>query len=227
MITVVLFEIQTPGNLGAIARSMKNFGIKNLVLINPECSMDDQEALTRAMHAKDILANAKVKKTDYLKKFDIVVGTTAKTGSDYNISRVPITPKDFAKKTTNSKANIALLIGKEDIGLTNKEISKCDYIVKIPASKDYSTLNISHALAILLYEIFQAKDTQINKKFPPMTKTEKKIIFQKINNILDKMHFSTEDKRETQRKVWKRIIGKAMLTKREAFALLGFLRKLE
>ena len=98
-------------------------------------------------------------------------------------------------------------------------------LFKNKSSKEYKTMNISHAVAILLYELFAY--THKETKFPPMTADEKRIIEKKIEKILNKMHFSTEDKRETQRRVWKRIIGKAMLTKREAFALIGFLRKLE
>ena len=226
MLTVVLFEIQTPGNLGAIARVMKNFGFKDLILINPKCDKDDNEALARAMHAKDVLSSAKIEDISCLDTFDTVVGTTAKTGSDYNIPRVPITPKEFAKKAKSSDSNIALLIGREDIGLTNEEISLCDFVVKIPSSKEYSTLNISHALAILLYESFQSSDLD-EKKWPSITNKEKKVLFEKINKITDKMYFTTEEKREIQKKVWQRVIGKAMLTKREAFALLGFFRKLE
>ena len=61
MISTILIEPETPGNIGAIARSMKNFDLKNLILINPKCGHLDKEALDRATHAKEILKNAIIK----------------------------------------------------------------------------------------------------------------------------------------------------------------------
>ena len=227
MIKLVVVGIQNPGNIGAIARVMKNFGLNDLILINPECDPLSKEALDRSKHAKAILKKSNIVDFDYLKKFDYVIGTTSKVGSDYNIPRVPITPEQFAL-TINKKAKTALLFGRESHGLTNHELELCDFIVTIPTSKTYPAMNISHAVAIVLYELFKpSKKRKLADSITPMSKKEKEIILKKVDNILSKMHFATEQKRQTQRKVWKRLITKAMLTKREAFALLGFLRKLE
>ncbi|MCP3685611.1 MAG: RNA methyltransferase [bacterium] len=223
MITVVLVEPESPGNIGAVCRAMKNFGLTSLVLVNPKCKHMAGEAKGRAMHALNILKKAKVAKIDCLDKFDYVIGTTSIIGSDYNIPRCPIKPEELAAK--NLKGKIALLIGRESSGLTNEEILKCDFIVSIPVSKTYPALNMSHAAAIIFYELFKKKNTK--SAIAPISKKEKEIIFQKVDKILENMSFTTEQKKETQRRVWKRMIGKAMLTKREAFALLGFLRKLK
>lgn len=227
MISIVLIEPKTQGNLGAIARVMKNFEFDELILINPKCKTG-KEAIKRAKHAKDILQNAKIKNINYLKNFDYIIGTTAVLGTDYNIPRSPLMPEELAKKIVKIKnSKIAILFGREDTGLTTEEIRRCDFIVNIPASKNYKTLNISHALAIILYEIFNLKNKNITKeKFIPASKKEKEQILKMVGKILDKMEFATKSKKETQKKVWKRIIGKGMLTKREAFALMGFLKKL-
>jgi len=156
MIHIILMEPENPGNLGAIARVMKNFGFMSLILINPKLEVDET-ARCRAKHAQDILDNAKIKDVSYLKKMDLLVGTTAKVGTDYNIPRSPLSPKDLAAKV-NPKQKIGLLIGREGIGLTNEEIMMCDFTVTIPANPDYPTLNISHALAILLYELSSMQD---------------------------------------------------------------------
>lgn len=227
MLKLVIVGIQNEGNLGAIARVMKNFGVKDLILIDPKCNHKSDEAISRAKHAKDILKKAKVKDFGHLKKFDFVIGTTSKLGSDYNIPRVPVMAHEFAQ-TINKKAKTALLIGRESSGLLNEELKLCDFIVTIPTSKKYPAMNISHAVAIILYELFkESKKSKLGDTKTPMSKKDKEIILKKIDHILDNMWFATEHKRDTQRKVWKRIITKAMLTKREAFALLGFLRKLE
>lgn len=227
MIKLVLIGIQNPGNLGAIARVMKNFGVKDLIHIDPQCDPKADEAIYRAKHAKQIIKRAKVKDFDVLKKFDLVIGTTSKLGSDYNIPRVPMLAEELAHKI-NKKSKTAILIGRESCGLLNEELKLCDFIVSIPTSKKYPAMNISHAVAIILYELFkESKKSKLGDTVVPMSGKDKEIILKKVDNILDNMYFATETKRDTQRKVWKRIVTKAMLTKREAFALLGFLRKLE
>ncbi len=167
-ISVALLEIQNPGNLGAIARVMKNFDVKDLILINPKCKIN-QEAIDRASHAKNILKKAKVKPFSYLKKFDYIIGTTAKLGNNHNIPRTSLPlEKIKAKKAV-------ILFGREDRGLSNKEIKKCDLITTIPSSKKYPTLNISHAAAIVLYEIFKnSKKEKSNSHFTYATRKKKK-----------------------------------------------------
>ncbi len=228
MITIILIEPETSGNVGAIARAMKNFSLKNLVLINPKCNHLDDKSLGRAMHAREILKKAKIKDFSCLKNFDYLVGSTARIGTDYNILRCPLTPEQLASKLSKVKGKIGLIIGREGIGLMNHEVQKCDFIVTIPSSKKYPTLNASHAAAILFYELFKKSGLEKNNdKITPVSNKEKEVILKKVNNILDKLEFSTKEKKETQKIVWKKIVGKAMLTKREAFALLGFLSKLE
>ena len=229
MIEVILMEPRKQENLGAVARAMKNFDFENLVLINPKCRVGIK-ARKVAKHANDILDKAKIKKFSYLKNYDYLVGTTAILGTDYNIPRNAISIGQLSDKINKikNKAKIGILIGRETIGLKNEEINLCDILVTIPSSKKYPTLNISHSAAIMLYEIFkkisnEKSDSHINFA----TKKDKEIIMKYTNNVLDKMEFPTKEKKETQKKVWKRVIGKAMLTKREAFSVMGFLRKLK
>lgn len=230
MISVILIEPETPGNIGAIARVMKNFEFNDLVLINPKCKHLSKEALDRSTHAKSILKKAKVKKINYLKTFDYLIATTAKLGTDYNIPRSPVTPDQLADKLSSIslKLKIGLLIGREGTGLNNNEISKCDFIVTIPSSKKYPTLNVSHATSIILYEIFKKQDkNKSNSHIIPATKKEKEVMMGYFNKVLNTIKFTTKEKKQTQKTVWKRLFGKAFLTKREAFAVIGFLRKLK
>jgi tRNA/rRNA methyltransferase len=230
MISIVLVGIETAGNVGSIARVMKNFGLKELVLVDPKCDPQSKEAWDRAAHARDVLKKAVVADFSYLKRYDYLVGTTAKLGSDYNIPRIPMTPAELAGKLgeVDRKTKIALLFGRESSGLLNEEIQKCDFTVTIPASKEYPTLNVSHAVAVMLYELSREElSANVKERYTPISGKEKEVALGKIDIILNKMRFATPEKRETQKRLWKRMIGKSMLTKREAFALLGFLRKLE
>ena len=95
MIYIALLESETPGNVGAIARVMKNFDVSKLILINPKCDHLDITSTARATkHAKDILKKSKiVKKFSYLKRFDYIIGTTAIKGGNYNLPRVTFPPE--------------------------------------------------------------------------------------------------------------------------------------
>ena len=92
MIYVILLEPVTAGNVGAVARSMANFGFTKLVLINPHCDHLGMEARNRAKHAQKVLDEAEVVDFFVVDDYDYLVATTAKLGTDYNISRSPMRP---------------------------------------------------------------------------------------------------------------------------------------
>jgi len=227
---IILIEPQTPGNIGAIARAMKNFGFENLVLINPKCDYNDFDARARAKHAKEILKKAKIKDNKQLSKYDYLIGTTARLGGDNNIPRSPINPEEFAVMISKleGKVKIGLVFGRESDGLLNEEIAKCDFIVTIPTNPDYSTMNISHSAAIIFYELQKSlQKPKIGEAIKPINKEQKEVLLKLIDETLNNIHFQTDRKRETQRIAWKRVIGKAMLTRREAQALMGLFRKVK
>jgi len=219
MISVILIQPENPGNIGAIARVMKNFDLNNLILVNPKCSHLSQETRNRAKHAQEVLKKAKVVKK--IPKMDCMIATTAITGTYLN-PRSPLTPQQLSKILPKNK-EIGLLIGPESSGLSNEQILKADFVVTIPASKTYPTLNISHACAILFYELFEKGETIRELA----SVKEKEVLIGYINKILNKMEFSTKEKKQTQKITWKRLLGKSFLTKREAFALIGFFKKLK
>ena len=230
MIEIILLEPSKQQNLGAVARIMKNFDFENLVLIAPKCKIG-KSARKVAKHANNILDKARIKDFSYLKKLDGLIGTTAILGTDYNVPRNAISIEKLSNNllelNKNKKLKMGLLIGREGIGLKNEEVNLCDILVTIPASKKYPTMNISHAVSIILYELFKSSDNEkSNSHINFANKDEKDIIVKYFNKVLDKMEFSTKEKKETQKIVWKRVVGKAILTKREAFAVMGFLRKL-
>lgn len=220
---IILLEPENAGNIGAIARSMMNFGFDNLVIVNPKCDYLSKEAKDRAKHANNVLQQAKIIKKKDLKKYDTLIGTTAQLGTDYNIPRSPLTPEQLSKIIINKK-NAGILFGREGSGLSNKEIDLCDFVLTIPTSKKYPTMNLSHAVAIVCYELSKNKEN-VTSHIRFASPADKKQLMKMICAQLDKMKFSTKAKKETQRKIWKRIVAKSFLTKREAFAMMGFFRK--
>lgn len=229
MISIILVEPENPGNLGAVARAMKNFGFKRLYLIRPKAEKGSQEAKNRAKHAQTILKNAIV--VDDIEDIDLdyKVGTSSKLGTDYNLPRTPMTAEKLSHRLMSldhSRKNIGVFFGRESSGLTNKELEKMDFLVNIPTSK-YAALNLSHAVTIVLYEIYQAKDAdKTEKRFAPISRKEIDVILDLVDKVLDEQDFLNENKVKTQKILWKHMVTKSFLTRREAYALMGFLRKL-
>jgi TrmH family RNA methyltransferase len=229
-VSVIAQEFKWPINCGYLARTAANFGFEGIAFINPQCDCKGDEALKFAKHASSLLKKAAVIKSfgELFKKFDYVVATTAMLGTDYNISRSPVTPEQLAGIIKDAgKKKIAIVIGREGEGMSNEEIAKCDFVVTIPSSAKYPTLNVSHAAAIILYELSKHSDIKkIGSNIAIAGKKEKEVIMKLLDNALEKMEFSTVEKKETQRAIWKRMLGKSFLTRREANGLCGFFKKI-
>ncbi|MBW2968653.1 TrmJ/YjtD family RNA methyltransferase [Candidatus Woesearchaeota archaeon] len=227
---IILIKPSKSGNLGAIARAMANFNFKDLILVNPKCKKTSITAKKRAKHAQQILKNAKIRKS--LPKLHTLIATTSQLGTDYNIKRSPINLEQLKQKISKlnkkSLSKIGLVFGPEGEGLSNEEINKCDFVLTIPANKSYPVLNLSHAVAVTLYELSKI---MINKKVDEhitlASESDKNQLLKIVKNKLNRIKFSTVSKKQTQLTVWKKIIGKAFLTKREAFALMGFFKKIK
>ncbi|AJF61710.1 TPA: RNA methyltransferase [Candidatus Woesearchaeota archaeon] len=231
MITVVLVRPETQENIGFIARAMKNFELDRLLIIKPGCDPKGERAMVVSKHAREILEKAAVKDYAYFselkKNFDIVVGTTSVLGSDYNIPRTPLTPEEFVSKIDGSQ-NIALVFGNEGDGLSNDEIKRCNFVITIPSAKTYSALNISHAASIIFYELYKKfGQNKVNSHIERISKKQKEVMMQKIESIISGLQFTTERKKETQKITWDKILDQAMMSKREAFVIMGLFRKID
>lgn len=225
MISIILLEPEHASNVGAVARVMANFGFTTLFLINPRCNHLDIEAIFRAKReALTILKKAKIISFDQIKQFDYVIGTSAVLGTDYNIPRVPVFPEQLPEYLIGRK-KVALLFGREGIGMRTEEIQACDILMHIPTKKLYKAMNLSHAVAIVLYELAkQQEKKEIAKAYPLITRKERAILLTLITDSLKNSSISIR-RQQTQLKVWKSVINKATITKREFSALCGYFRK--
>ena len=222
----VFVEPKTPGNIGFLARTMKNFGFKKLVLINP-CKLEDS-AYYQASHARDIVQDAKIYENleDFVeeKQITTIVGTSGIAGGSYNIPRISITPEELGKNM-QVDGNIAILFGREGEGLSNDELKLCDILVTIPASDEYPIMNISHAAAIIFYEIFKNKKNYPIEDMEIASFEDKKIITQLCNEIITKLDFPEHKKKQVDI-VTKRVIGRAFIAGRESKLLRGILKRI-
>ncbi|MBC7108288.1 MAG: RNA methyltransferase [Methanomassiliicoccales archaeon] len=216
---VVLVNPKNDGNIGAIARVMGNFDFQDLYLVNP-CQITE-EAYKRAKHAVDILRDARIVETldDAIKECSLVVGTSGvTTPSEKNFMRIPLTPKEFAEKTKTSEGRIALLFGREDYGLSQEELMKCDILVHIPASSQYPVLNISHAAAIIFYEIFLVGARSFT--LTEASEIEKEKLHEFFSDLLDAIGYP-QFRKERTKIMFRRLVGRAVPSRWEFYTLMG------
>ena len=225
-IYVVFVECESPGNVGFLARTMGNFGLDKLVLINP-CTLKD-ESYYQAMHAKSTVENALIYDTveEFVKdkNIDFIVGSTGVPGGSYNLSRIPLKPEELAK-SMNYNDKIAILFGREGDGLSNEEIEMCDITVSIPTDPGYPIMNISHAAAVILYEVFKNRNNFPVEGLEESTALEKEYLIKDMEEMISKLDIPDHKKRNGL-KVFKNIINRAFITGREAHTFKGILRRL-
>lgn len=163
-IKIILVEPAGELNVGSIARVMKNFGLSDLILVNPQCDRLSFEALKMAVHAKEILENAVV--VDTLP--EALTGCTraiATIGRDYK-GELPLeNPRNaFPWLLAEPEKPTALIFGREDRGLTNQEINYAQKLVFIPTNPEYPSLNLATAVSICCYELSQLAENFITHK---------------------------------------------------------------
>jgi len=151
--SVVLVGTLYGGNIGAVARVMNNFGFSDLRLVSPVAGLEG-EAEKLAMNSKDILRSARVyeKLEDAVGDADVTVGTTRRLGRHRSSF---FTPPAMAGAVAGLRAErkAAIVFGPEDAGLSNDHIDMCDWLVTIRTESEFDSMNLSHAVAVTLYEI--------------------------------------------------------------------------
>lgn len=151
-VRIILIETSLAGNIGSVARAMKTMGLSQLVLVNPRCELDDS-ALSRASGATDILdGHRRVDSLSAaLEGCVYVIGASART-RELNWEQAD--PRQAAGRVAAEtvSGDVALIFGREDSGLRNRELSLCHMLVHIPANPEYSSLNIAAAVQVLAYE---------------------------------------------------------------------------
>ncbi|MBN1214504.1 MAG: TrmJ/YjtD family RNA methyltransferase [Candidatus Lokiarchaeota archaeon] len=241
--SIILIQPENSGNIGSICRIMKNFNFNNLILFNPKVSNEEiysYETQGYAMHGKDILFKSNIIEINesrnhieilnqYLKEFDLVLGTTAKGTHYSNLNRLSIFPEDFHIPITEKPLKIALLFGKESRGLTNEELLLTDISLRIPTSSIYPTLNLSHACGIILYEIFK-KINFINigrGKNPVLLadREDRKILYQFIENIIEILKIR-KHKKNNAFIAFRNIFERNFMSKKELSMITGFFSKI-
>jgi TrmH family RNA methyltransferase len=159
-IRLALLNTSHPGNIGASARAMKTMDLTDLWLLSP-LHFPDAGATARASGADDVLSRAQVcqRVDDVLKECRLVIGASARIRS---IPCPVLTPRECASlaRQESEGGKVAILFGCEQSGLSNAEIDRCHYLVRIPTSAAYASLNLAAAVQVIAYELFVAHVTK-------------------------------------------------------------------
>ena len=182
---IILVEPQHPGNVGAVARVMANFGINDLAIVNG-CEITD-EGYARSKSGRPVLENLKRYKTmiEALADCDIAVATSGiKPKGDKRWFRAPENIKKINKIIEN-RENPALVFGRENYGLYKEELALCETTITIPTNPDYPILNLSHAVSIVLYEINRKIKIKGPKRRKAVSQEEFERLVERIMNMLE------------------------------------------
>ena len=218
---IVLVNTQIPENLGATARAMLNFNLKNLRVVSPLFELSNEKIIPLSAGADSVIKNIKKFSVfeDSVKDLNILIATTNRLRS---VKKKQITFQKLNKIISNSKNKVGIIFGPEKSGLENEHLSICDYSLKINSNPKFSSLNLSHAVSIVAYEIWRGNFpkriliSNVKKSDLQASKGElsnfllilqehleengffsvlerKKILVQKIRNIFTKLELTSRD----------------------------------
>lgn len=237
-VRVVLVNTSHPGNIGGAARAMKNMGLNQLVLVDP-VRFPDPDANSRASGADDVLSNARIVATldEAIADCTLVMGTSAR---DRRIPWPVVDPREAAdmvlEQAALSEAQIALVFGREDSGLTTDELQRCQYHVHIPSMPDFSSLNLAAAVQVLAYELRmqglqrEGAPTKMHKVETtavfneiPATAGELEQFYQHLEQVLVEIGFHDPQKPRQLLPRLRRLYGRVHLNRMEMNILRGIL----
>ena len=227
---VAVVDAETPGNVGTIARSMKNFGFSDLLLVDPPPLSPDGEAYGFAGHAReDVLPNAREVTFEHLVESYHTVGTTAITNENATKHRrFPfVTPAELREDLARVEAPVALVFGREGTGLSNDEIARLDRVCTVPASPEYPVMNLGQAATVVLYEL---RSLALGDDHLPDVAQERadeaeiERLYDRFDALLAAIDHP-EEKRAKAGRLVRRLLGRAHPTDRETVTLTGIFRR--
>mgnify|MGYP001175769382 CR=1 FL=1 len=222
-IHIVLVEPKVPGNIGAVARAMMTMGLSRLVLVNPVDFRQKAEARWMAHGARDILENARVVSTldEAIKEFALVVGTTNRTRGDW------LHPIQSIGRACEELIAIAqtqatgILFGREDRGLLNEELQKCNVIARIHAATTYPSLNLAQSVMVCAYELFCSGSEALPTSEVHLAENhDVERVCNRIHGTLLRLGFSSRPSEETFLRSIRRVLRRSMRLEQRDVATL-------
>jgi TrmH family RNA methyltransferase len=224
LVRIVLIDPSHPGNIGSVARAMKNMALSDLVLVRPR-AFPHAEAVALAAGADDILANARIVDSvpEAIADCAFIAGTTSRPRSYYWEFT---TPRDVAGRILGvpQENRAALLFGSERYGLGTEDLNHCNVLVRIPANPEYCSLNLAMSVQLIAYEIFMAREqtqshTQLEIALAPSGDIEH--FYGHLHEVLNEIDF--EDRTGHLMERLRRLFNRAQLDRNELNILRGIL----
>ncbi|MFQ6110964.1 MAG: RNA methyltransferase [Nitrospinota bacterium] len=227
-IYVVLLKPKSPGNIGAVARAMKNMGLSHLRLVEPADHLSP-EALMMACGAEEVLRGAEVFETlpKALSDLGYAVGTSRRRRRGGSRARLPREGASLLLERSLQN-RVALLFGPEDRGLTNEELALCQERITIPSESASPSLNLAQAVLILCYELFllaEAPPHPEPRRLAPLGLQED--MYNQMRELMLKIGFLHPQNPEHILRAIRHLLGRAGLDEREVRIIRGFMRQLD
>lgn len=225
-ITIILVGTIAPGNIGSTARAMKNMGLSRLCLVNPQCALNE-ESYRMATSAGSILRAAQQAGTlrEAIAGAGYVFGTTARIRR----LRPYIFPPEMGEKVAALLPNnrVALVFGPEDRGLSNEHLELCNEIISIPTARGGKSLNLSHAVIIMCYEIHRAVQGRAAYEKPRLALAgEVENMYDHMRSALLEIGYLDPQNPDLTLGSFRRILTRAGLKKEEVQLIRGVFRQL-
>ncbi len=228
-VRIVLVEPAGDRNIGAISRVMKNFGLQQLILVNPQCDPHSEDAQHMAVHAAEVLAAAQIVPTlkEALKGCVRAIATTARLREQSPLEH-PHAALPWLLETPLEQPS-ALIFGPESRGLSNQELNYAQRFVRIPSNPDYSSLNLAQAVAVCCYELTQSVFALEN---PPVLLDYAAIdelegYYQHLQEVLLTIGYIYPHTAASRMEKFRQIFNRAYLDKNELSMLRGILTQIQ
>jgi TrmH family RNA methyltransferase len=223
-VRIVLIDPSHPGNIGSVARAMKNMALSELVLVRPR-SFPHAESNALAAGADDVLAGARVVASvaEAIGDCGFIAGTTSRPRSYYWEFT---TPRDVAGRVVGlpEENRAALLFGSERYGLANDDLQYCNVLVRIPANPEYCSLNLAMSVQLLAYELFMAREaprSHTQLELPLAQAADVEHFYAHLHQVLNEIDF--EDRTGHLMERLRRLFNRAQLDRNELNIMRGIL----
>lgn len=234
-LTFILHRPLFAGNVGSVARAMKNMGFSDLRLVSPQAFWRSDEARKMAAHAGDVLEQARLYEDlpSALQSFDFVVGTSRRRGKD---RANWTTPREFAAscRSLPSTCQIAVLFGPEDCGLQTEEIQLCQALIAIPSDESCPSLNLAQAAMVIAYELKMASlESGSSPQLPQIASDdgsaswkELEAMYRDWEGLLLETGFLDKKNPQHLMRLFRNLLNRARMTRREMNIFRGMVRQL-
>ncbi len=228
-VKIILVEPAGPLNVGSIARVMKNFALKQLVLVNPQCDYLGEEAMRMAVHAKDVLSSAVCVPTlpEALSGCKRAIATTARTRDNCLLQ----SPREVLPWLLEAQSQpAALIFGREDRGLSNEELNYAQKFMRIPTDSGYASLNLASAVAISCYELTLSQPSTIetaaaDNEIAPIEVVE--AYYEQLESLLLSIEYLYPHTANSRMEKFRQLYNRAQLQTKEVAMLRGIIRQMQ